>query len=173
MRGNQRLDQFAQVFKTADRIGNGAAFHTEDNIVGALLDHIDDLFPIDHTITASAANRGAGNFTAFLAALRHADILGVQVNKSVYHVTQPFISIVCSSQEAIPSIIVDPDSRGFHQVVDAIQTFERLAVLLVGFQTDLDAISFGNHGSFLECVGHQGIVHLFGGPLGLWDLHRY
>ncbi len=65
------LDQFAQIFKTTDGIGDGAAFDAEDNIIRAFLDQIDHPLPIHHAIAAGAANRGAGDLAALGATLLH------------------------------------------------------------------------------------------------------
>ncbi len=122
MRGIPRLDQFAQVFKTANRIGNGAAFHTEDYIVGALPDHLDHPLPVHNAISAGAAHRCAGHLAAFRTALLHGNIFGMQVDEAVNHVTKPIVRIIRTGQEGVAGIVIDPDRWGFHQVVDTIQS---------------------------------------------------
>ena len=168
----RKLDQFAQVFEAADRIRDGAAFDAEDDIIGAFLDHIDHPLPIHNTVTAGAAHRGAGDLAALCTALLHGNILGVQVDEAVNHVTQPFVCIIRSSQEGIAGVVIDPDSRGFHQVVDAIQSLEGFAVLLVRFQTDLDSVSLGNQWRLPSACRSSGCNPSPWWSTRAWGLHR-
>ena len=78
------LDQLAQVFETSDCIWYCSTFHTEDDIIGAFLDDIDNTFPIHNTVTTSTTHGCTGYFPFFCTTLRKTNIFGMQVNQPVY-----------------------------------------------------------------------------------------
>src|ERR1039458_3271186 len=146
---------------------DGAALHGEHDVARAVLaDDLDDFGPVNHSITAGAAHRRAGDLATLGAALLDGDVLGVQVHQPFDHALQPLVGIL-PAQEGVAGVEVDADAGALDQSLDAVQAVGMFAVLLVALDANEDAARLGYLGRLHQRVAHQDKVLGLGAPARL------
>jgi hypothetical protein len=52
---------------------------------------------------------------------------------------EPIVGVIGSGQVTVPGVVIDPNRRRFHQIINTVQALKRFAILLMRLQADLDA----------------------------------
>ena len=148
------------MLKAPHRLINGSAFHGEDNILSCGFNYINYPLPVNNSVTAGASNRRSGYFSAFSITLFHADILCMEVHKSVLDSFKPLIYVRTAGKIAVACIKIYPDCRRLNKIINTVKAVRGFAVLLMRFEPYCNFMSFSYSGGFGKGLGHKYIVHL-------------